>query len=213
MTTNKQSPANILLIDDHPAVRQGLSLLLKSSGHVVAGEAWSRAEAKTLIDSGDYQLAILDLSLEDGNGLDLLTDLTEQGIPALVYSMHEDPETISRAIHCGARGYVTKREEPDILLDGVEAVLQGELFISARSNQSLTEQDEQATTDPLDLLSDREREIFVAIGRGFSNTEIADRMNISPRTVETYLSRIVYKLELENILALRKIAISENRVQ
>lgn len=211
MTKNKVSPARILLIDDHPAVRQGVGVLLESLEYRVAGEAGSRSETLGVLKDGDFELALLDLSLEDGSGLDLLADLTEKGIPALVYTMYEDPETIDRALRCGAKGYVTKREQPKALLKGVETVLQGGRFVSDRSARNLAKKDASAGEDPLFLLSGREREIFTAVGCGASNAEVAERLRISPRTVETYLTRIINKLHLESAPALRKFAIASLR--
>ncbi len=200
--------AKILLVDDHPAVRQGLEVLLQSLGHQTAGQAESCTEAQALLEHQVFDLAVLDLSLEDGSGLDLLGDLAEHSIPVLIYSMFEDPETIQRALRCGAQGYVTKREPPGVLLEGVAVVLQGKRFVSQRAEEKLAAQPAETDKDPLFLLSGREREIFTAMGRGFSNADMAESLRISPRTVETYLGRMVIKLELENVPALRKFAIA-----
>ena len=97
-----------LLIDDHPAVRQGLNLLLESNGYSPGVEAGTRADAKECLEQATFDFALLDLSLADGSGLDLLVDLAEHGVRTLIYSMHEDPGTIDRALRCGADGYVTK---------------------------------------------------------------------------------------------------------
>jgi DNA-binding NarL/FixJ family response regulator len=200
--------AHVLLIDDHPAVRQGLRLLLESRGHRPGAEAGTRTEALAALGGARFDLALLDLSLEDGSGLDLLADLAEHAIPVLVYSMHEDAATIQRALRCGANGYVTKREEPDVLLEGVGALMRGGGFVSPRAAQALAEKGDAASPNPLSLLSDRERSIFSAMARGAANAEIAAQLGISPRTVETYLARIVNKLGLESIRALRKFIIA-----
>lgn len=208
MTGSDQS-VRVLLVDDHPAVRQGLAVLLESIGYRIEREVGSCAEAKRVIGGERFQLVVLDLSLEDGSGLDLLSDLSANGIAALVYSMHEDPETISRAMRCGARGYVTKREEPEVVLAGAEAVLSGDRFFSPQCTQVLAETNGKGEEEvPLFLLSDREKEIFSAMGSGNFNAEIAQDMNISIRTVETYMARIVNKLGFESIPSLRKFAIS-----
>jgi DNA-binding NarL/FixJ family response regulator len=201
----------MLIIDDHFTIRQGLNLLLESNGYITGTEASTHAEAVAALKAGSFDLALLDLSLEDGSGLDLLADLADHGVPALVYSMHEDPVTIDRALRCGANGYVSKRDEPDVLLEGVATLLCGDRFLSPRAEQSLSEITEETATDPLLLLSDRERAIFSAVGRGTANTDIADYLSISPRTVETYLSRMVKKLGVKNVPALRKFAISGRR--
>ncbi|BCS86852.1 response regulator transcription factor [Pseudodesulfovibrio sediminis] len=206
--TEVSQRVQVLLADDHPAVRQGLTILLESANYTIAREVGSCAEAKLFIETGRFQLAVLDLSMEDGSGIDLLADLSANGIAVLVYSMHEEPETINHALRCGARGYVTKREEPEVVLDGAEAVLDGERFISPRCTQVLTENSGRIEDEvPLFVLSDREKDIFAAMGAGESNIDIAEKMNISPRTVETYMSRIVNKLGVESVPALRKLAI------
>lgn len=205
-----RTPADLrfLLIDDHPAVRQGLNLLLESNGYTPGVEAGTCADAKEYLEQAAFDLALLDLSLADGSGLDLLADLAENGVRSLVYSMHEDPGTIDRALRCGANGYVTKREEPGVLLEGIVCVLRGECFVSARAGLSLDEAAGAPFTDPLFLLSDQERAIFSAMARGVSNMEVAESLGISPRTVETYLTRMVNKLGLSNVRALRKYAIN-----
>ncbi|MUM78573.1 response regulator [Pseudodesulfovibrio sp. F-1] len=204
------TPANLrfLLIDDHPAVRQGLNLLLEANGYTPGVEAGTRVDAKACLEQAAFDLALLDLSLADGSGLDLLVDLAEHGVRTLVYSMHEDPGTIDRALRCGANGYVTKREPIGVLLEGIEGILRGECFVSAHAKSSLEETAGSPATDPLFLLSDQERVIFSAMARGESNTEIAESLGISPRTVETYLTRMVNKLGLSNVRSLRKFAIS-----
>ena len=211
MAPSDPSSVHILLIDDHPTIRQGLNMLLESNGYHPGTEARTHAEAMAAMKATPFDLALLDLSLEDCSGLDLLTTLNDHGIPTLIYSMHEDSETIDRALRCGAKGYVTKREEPAVLQEGVATLLRGDRFVSPRAEQSLAEINRKAPTSPLSLLSDRERAIFSAVGRGAANTDIADHLSISPRTVETHLSRMVKKLELENVRALRKFAISGQR--
>ena len=107
--------ARILLIDDHPAVRQGLALLLAQDCHQVSGEAGCRDEMLVFLAGGDIDLALLDLSLGQENGLDLIDELCRAAIPVLVYSFREDGATISRALALGAAGYVTKREVSGVL--------------------------------------------------------------------------------------------------
>ncbi len=197
--------ARILLLDDHPAVRQGLAILLDSRGHAVGGEADTREDALALLAEGDFDLAIVDLSLESGSGLDLLADLTARAVPALIYSMHEDPQTIAQALSQGARGYVTKRDEPRDLLLGVAAVLRGERFVAPRAARAL---DEPSGAGGEASLSARERQVLEMTGRGQGNAEIAFALGIGPRTVETYHARIAEKLGLSGVRDLRKYAIA-----
>lgn len=203
------TPSRILLVDDHPAVRQGLTVVLTSKGYVVAGESDSREGALALLGQTRFELAVLDLTLKEGNGLDLLVDLKTFDIPALVYSMHESPATIQRALDCGAKGYVTKREEPAILLEGVERVLRGETYVrpSPATTQEVGNPTDAASVE--EGLSRRERQILELMGQGEMNTEIAQALHISARTVETYYLRIMDKFDLANVRDLRKFAISK----
>jgi DNA-binding NarL/FixJ family response regulator len=131
--------------------------------------------------------------------------MVERGVPVLVYSMHEDADTLGRALACGASGYVTKRETFAVLLEGVRRVLAGERYISARAAANL-EADPQppAATGKAGPLSEREQQILELLAKGESNAEIAAELNVSVRTVETYFSRILNKLSLDGMRALRK---------
>ncbi len=197
--------ARILLLDDHPAVRQGVGILLATRGHAVGGEADTREAALALLAGGGFDLAIVDLPLESGSGLDLLADLAVRGVPALVYSMHEDPQTIALALRQGARGYVTKRDEPGDLLRGVAAALRGERFVAPRAARIL---DEAGGSGGEAALSERERQVLEMMGEGKGNAEIAYALGIGPRTVETYHARIAEKLGFSGVRELRKYAIS-----
>lgn len=204
--------ARILLVDDHPAVRQGVTLLLASGKHVVCGEVQDLAEARCCLDDRDIDLVLLDLSLGGGTGLDLLPDLAERGIAALIYSMHEDPETIERAFQAGAQGYVTKREEPEVLLAAVATIMAGQRYMSPQVAQRLARQTLHPAVDGSGKeLSERERQILGRMGRGEANAEIAAALAISTRTVETYCARMIEKLGFSGIKALRKHAITLRR--
>ena len=212
MTAGSRAIARVLLVDDHPAVRQGVALLLAAGRHTVCGEANDRQEALARLEAGDVDIVLLDLSLDAASGLDLLPDLEDRDIPALVYSMHEDPETIERAFRLGARGYVTKREDPMILLAAVEDILAGRRHVSPRASRALADKALASGTaaDPV-LLSDREGQILERMGQGESNAEIAATLAISVRTVETYCARMVEKLGLSGMKALRKHSIAKRR--
>lgn len=129
--------ARLFLIDNHPAVRQGLQLLLQESHHTICGEAGSRAEALEQIGDSDADLVLLDLVLGAENGLELIPAARQLGISVLVYSMLEDAESISGAFAAGAAGYVTKCEPDEALLAAVTDLLSGKRHISPRAAQSL----------------------------------------------------------------------------
>ncbi len=201
-----------LLVDDHPAVRQGLSFVLAAQGLAVTAEADSLDEALEAIAQRPFRLAIVDLTLNGGGAFALFAACLERGLPSLVYSMHESPGTIERAMQAGANGYVTKREEPDILLRGVAAVLQGERYLSPKAEQALAECGAASgEAVSLEELSEREVQVLTLMGRGEMNAEIAGRLHISARTVETYYARIMEKLGLSSVRELRKFAIARNQ--
>jgi len=205
--TKENTIARVLLIDDHPAVRTGMRMLLGTCGHEVVAEAGSCSEAFEIIKKTECDVGMLDLTLNDRSGLELLPELERRNIAALVYSMHEDPTIIDRSFREGALGYVTKREDPAILLEAIESVLNGKRFLSPYSAEIVDKKDEEEQ-QLSDLLSDRERQIFDLLGQGLSNAEIAEKLDISPRTVETYFTRMVSKLEFDSRKELRKYAIS-----
>ncbi|MFP5239188.1 MAG: response regulator transcription factor, partial [Acidobacteriota bacterium] len=185
----------VFLVDDHPAVRQGLALLLGQARHTVCGEADGRAGYLERIGASGAQVALVDLSLGEESGLALLDDLRRRGIPALIYSMHEDAETIERAFAAGAGGYVTKREVSAVLLDALAEVAAGRRYVSPRAGRSLVDRvapggDVRGAAQSADGLSEREGQILELLGRGESTPDIAAALSISARTVESYCARI-----------------------
>lgn len=200
----------VFLVDDHPAVRQGLALLLAQDAYVVCGEAENRAELLARIDAVGAEVALVDLSLGGESGLDLIGDLRSRDIPVLVYSMHEDCGAIERAFHRGAVGYVTKREVSAVLLEALGEVLAGRRYASPRAARSLANRiisgGDGVGEEPL---SQREEQILSRLGRGESNVEIAGALHIGVRTVETYYARIIGKLGLGGMKELRKYAIKQ----
>lgn len=198
--------ARIFLIDDHPVVRQGLRLLFSQESHIVCGEAGNGRETLERIDSSGAEVAVLDLSLDNESGLDLIDALRAAGVAVLIYSMHEDAETIERAFAAGAGGYVSKRENEDILLDAVSDLLTGHRHVSQRAAQSLLNK-ALSGVDAGQMLSGRENAILSLLGRGMSNSDIAAALSIGVRTVETYFTRLIGKLGLDGMKALRQYAI------
>lgn len=204
--------ARIFLIDDHPAVLEGLSLLLAQERHVVCGEASCLAEMHARLDACRPDIVVIDLTLCEESGLDALPELLRRGIPALVYSMHEDSSTIKRVLERGASGYITKRETSTVLLEALRCVLAGERYISPRTAANLDEHDILAQMHPqAPTLSERESQIIALLAKGEPNVEIATALGVSVRTVETYCARILAKLPLDGMKALRKYAIQVHR--
>lgn len=216
--------ARIFLVDDHPAVLDGLSLLLAQDSHTVCAEAKTHAEALERMADSAADLALVDLALCGESGLELIPAFRACRIPVLVYSMHEDPGSLRRALEHGASGYVTKREPSSVLLGAVRAVLAGERFVSPRMAEAYDASaqaapavqprpEAQAPTDtlapepPPQALSERESQILELLSLGESNAEIAATLQVSVRTVETYCARMLVKLSLDGMKALRKHAI------
>lgn len=198
------SPA-ILLVDDHPAVRQGLAALLAARGFPTLLQASTLREATAALEATRIDLAVLDLSLEQGSGLDLMPELTIHGARVVIYSMFEDARTIKRAFEFGALGYVTKRDEPADLIEVIQRVAGGEAHLSTRAARAM---DTAAAPTAGKELSEREREVLTLMGHGESNIGIAAALGISVRTVETYYARISEKLDLPpSVRELRKRAI------
>lgn len=199
------APPAILLVDDHPAVRQGLAALLAARGFPAVSQASTLQETCALLEATRVDLAVLDLSLEQGSGLDLVPELTNHGARVVVYSMFEDARTIRRAFEFGVLGYVTKRDEPADLIEAVQRVARGEAYLSTRAARAM---DAAAAPTVGKELSERERQVLTLMGQGESNIGIAAALGISVRTVETYYTRISEKLDLPpSVRELRKRAI------
>ncbi len=202
----------VLLVDGHPAVRQGLALLLSPEGIEVCAEAANRREAITAVDARRPDLAIVDLSLDGEDGAALVADLKARDVPALVYSMHKDARHVEGAYSAGALGYVTKREPPGVLVLGIREVAAGRRFVSPVAGVALAERVQQASVeDAVARLSRQEREVYRLIGQGEGTYEIAASLKISTHTVEAYYTRILGKLDLNGMYELRHHAIAHAR--
>jgi DNA-binding NarL/FixJ family response regulator len=200
-------PARILLIDDHPAVRFGLAQLLSMDHHQVCGEAGSRSEMQQQLEAGAVDLALLDLFLGNENGLDLVDELRQKGIPVLVFSMHEDANTISQVFARGVQGYVCKRDVSDSLREAVRVVLKGGRYVSPLAAQSLAINLVETQEDDDQALSERELQVLDLFAQGYANLDVAENLSISIRTVESYCARAIEKLGLSGMKELRRFAI------
>ena len=180
-------PIRVLLVDDHPAVRQGLALLLAPEGIDVCAEAGGRADALARVEERRPDLAIVDLSLDGEDGLALIADLRERDVAVLVYSMHNDARRVGSAFAAGALGYVTKREFHRVLVQGIREVAAGRRFVSPGATAALAE---SLTVSPADeavqKLSANERKVYELLGQGEGTFEIAAALHVSTHTVESY---------------------------
>lgn len=197
-------------MEDHPAVREGLALLLAREEIVVCSEAPGRIEALAALERTTPDVALVDLSLGDESGLDVTSELHARGIPVVIYSMHEDGEHVQRALAAGARGYVSKREMHRVLVDAIREVAGGREYLGQRPAAALAAQvARRGRRTARRAFSDREREVFRHLGRGATTSEIASAMRVSVRTVESYCARMMEKLDLDGMRALRRHAIRQ----
>ncbi len=199
------APANrrVLIVDDHPLVRLGLAeTLAHEPGLGVCGALGTAEEALTAVEKLRPDVVVTDLNLPGKSGLELVKDLAtlRPGLPVIVLSMHEEDLYAERCLRAGARGYVMKSEGPDQLADAIRAVLAGGIHVSARTSarilEAVTGRRDPAQHTPVGSLTDRELEIYQWIGHGLSTQEIADRLHISAKTIETHRMHLKTKLGL-----------------
>lgn len=203
MIADSGIPPRIFIVDDHPVVRQGVTLLLKQEGFVICGDSDNPITALSEITLSTPDLVLVDLSLGDESGLPLIRKLgaLSSAIPVLVYSMHEDTFRISQAFAAGASGYVTKREFPAVLTTAINMVLSGKRYASPRVAGILDDIPAEAST-PV-ALSPQELQVFRLIGEGYSTAAIASSLGVSHRTVDSYYRRIIFKLDFDGMEELR----------
>lgn len=195
----------IIIVDDHPIVREGLRVLLsRETGVEVCGDAGTAAEALTLIGSESPHQAIVDVLLEDGNGRDLIRSIRvlDQSVRILACSMYDERLYAERAIAAGAMGYVNSRASISTIIEAIRAVMAGEVYLSDRMKQHII--DRCAASGPIrqetpgKTLSNRELEIFRLIGHGMTTSEIGGLLNLCPRTMETHRQNIRGHLQLDS---------------
>ncbi len=203
----------ILVVDDHAVVRLGLREVISHEPDMsVCGEASEAADAMALASETRPDVVIIDLSLKDSNGMDLIRDVSAL-MPAtaiLVLSMHEESFYAERALRAGARGYVMKEEGADNIIEAIREVMAGRIFLSPKMSTLMLEKASGRTPrqrSPEAALSNRELEVFELVGHGLGPTDVAQKLGLSVKTVETYRSHIKNKLGLENAAILRQRAI------
>ncbi len=212
-TARKQS--QILLVDDHPLVRERLGEVINREPDLrVAAEAEDRYQALDLIERKQPDLVIIDLTLKNSSGLELIKDIHTRGpkLLMLVVSMHDESLYAERVVRAGARGYITKQEATRNILLAIRRVLDGEIYlnekVAIRLISRLAAPPAKGGTMPPEVLADRELQIFELIGRGFNTRDIGAQLHISAKTVETYRARIREKLALQDSNDLLRLAIS-----
>src|SRR4051812_15221957 len=191
----------VVLVDDHPVVRQGLARLINDEADLtVCAEADGAAAALEVIQQLKPDLVVVDISMGGTDGIELIKDLRVRfpGLPALVLSMHDESLYAERVLRAGAKGYVMKQEAPEKVMTAIRRVLAGEVYVSekiaGRLLKAMSGTKGPASESPLDRLSDRELQVFRLIGSGLSVREIADKLFLSVKTIETHREHIKEKL-------------------
>jgi two-component system nitrate/nitrite response regulator NarL len=212
-----KSKIKVLVVDDHPVVRKGLQSCLSRHDHIkVVGEASDGDEAMRKARELSPDLILMDITMPKMNGL-AVTELLRKESPrtkVLVLSVHSNKEYIFRVIQAGAHGYVSKEAPPDELLRAIESVFEGEPFFSediarAALNQFVATGGKK---EPFAQLTSRERQVLVLIAEGQSNKEIASKLGIGVRTIETHRERIMRRLDIHSVAGLTKFAIANGMV-
>jgi DNA-binding NarL/FixJ family response regulator len=199
------APAKVFIVDDHPFMRRGLAATISDQDDMeVCGEASGKTEAMQLIAEAEPDLVVIDISLEDGNGIELIKDIKGSwpDMKMLVSSMHEESLFAERAVRAGAMGFVNKAEPVQHFVEALRRVASGRIYLSQRMTDRMLNQaishSEEPPASPYERLSDREMEVFEMIGNGLGTKQIAGKLELSRKTVETYREHIKSKLNLAN---------------
>ena len=206
--------SKVLVVDDHPVLRQGISQLIAlEDDMMVCGEAADAASALKVAEEQEPDVAIVDISLKDSNGIDLIKDMLVRWpkLPVLVLSMHNESFYAERVFRAGAKGYVTKGEPSSKVIEGIRKVLEGEVYVSEKlaTKMICKMMGGRIDTDgySIDRLSDREFLVFELIGQGLQTREIARKLHLSVKTIDAHRENIKTKLKLGNATELLKTAI------
>jgi DNA-binding NarL/FixJ family response regulator len=204
----------VIIVDDHPIVRQGLAQLINQEADLeVCGQAEDAHEAMHAIRELAPDLVIVDISLKDTSGMELIKDLKGQSpqLPVLTLSMHDEAVYGERALRAGARGYIMKQEATEKVVTAIRRVLAGEVYVSdgmaAHMVNRFVGGSGRGAGASVDSLSNRELEVFRFIGEGYSTREMAEKLHLSVKTIETYRAHIKEKLNLQDASELRRAAI------
>ncbi len=205
MRSQIQSRTKVLLVDDHPIVRRGLAKLLdERTGIEVVGEAGDAAEALDHIAKNRPDLVIVDISLKDVGGIELIKQIRalDKDIRLLVCSMHDEKLYAERVLQAGALGYINKETATERIFDAIEQVMAGRVYLSPEMSEHLLSRmvggEPASDKTSMETLSDRELEVFELIGRGMTTRQIAEKLHLSVKTIETYRENLKIKLNLAN---------------
>jgi DNA-binding NarL/FixJ family response regulator len=203
----------VLLVDDHPLVRRGLAdVIAREPDLETCGEADDVSEALREVERTNPDVVVIDLTLKTGHGIELIEKLKSRNplIKTLVSSMHDETLFAERVLRAGAMGYISKEEPPEALVRAIRQVLHGELWLSPRMTSRLLNRavaGSPAQEDPVQKLSNREIEVYEMLGQGQTIQQIASRLHLSPKTIETHREKIKQKLNLRNSTELNRRAV------
>lgn len=202
---NIRGKQSIIIVEDHPVLREGLKKIINHEEDLsVIGEAWDVPSAWAAIKAKKPDLVIIDISLGESNGLELIKELKMhyEDLPILVLSMHDEALFAERAIQAGAMGYITKSEQSDVLLAAIRKVLSGKYYVGdsivSRIFNRLFTHPKNLKKSPIERLSNRELEVLQLMGMAKGSRQIAEALYLSIKTVQTYQQRIKDKLGLKN---------------
>ena len=197
----------ILIVDDHPMMREGLrTLISRERDLIVCGEAETAGQALDAVANLKPDLVLADITLPGRNGIELIKDICalQQAMLILVISMHDESLYAERVLRAGARGYIMKQESGPTMMRAIRQVLAGRIYVSDKMSARILEYvaGKRTEASPIERLSDREWEVFQLIGRGKSTVQIAEELHLSPKTVETHRARVKEKLDLRTMTEL-----------
>jgi DNA-binding NarL/FixJ family response regulator len=215
MNMKRTKRIQVVIIDDHPVVRDGLAGLLSVQGYDVAAAAATAAEGLAAVRKHRPDLLILDLSLVKADGLELIKQVNSEmpALPVLVISMHDESIYAERVLRAGARGYLMKKEPSEKIFDSIAQILRGEIAVSDRVKQEMLaftisgKRTGDTSGSLLDRLTDREMQVFQLLGDGIPTREIATHLHLSIKTIESYRENLKMKLNLPDGAALVQRAI------
>ncbi|MBE6351958.1 MAG: response regulator transcription factor [Treponema sp.] len=210
---------SVMIIDDHPLFSRGLAQLIETqSSYKVNGMAKDRKEALGMLEKVKPNLAIVDLNLGQEDGLELIKDISviNPSTKVLVLSMHDERFYAERALKAGARGYIMKQEAESQVINAIQTVMEGKIYLSERElerikdlskNDKSIKREKREPYDTISLLSDRQLQIFTLIGKGLGTVDIASKLNLSIKTIDTHKENIKVKLHCSSSAELRQMAI------